>query len=61
MMASIGGIHKFRRVGDMEETIRGSDLAFGDAIDAAKNRKLPGCKCLMPLLEEGDILACTEF
>ena len=34
-------MRKFRKISDIEGTIRDADAAFGDAIDASKKRK-PG-------------------
>ena len=48
VLSNIGGVRKYRKVSDMKETIAGSDAAFGDAINAARNRKLPGSKCNWP-------------
>ena len=43
-MTKIGGVRKYRKISDIENTIKDADAAFGDAIDAAKNKKTPGCK-----------------
>lgn len=42
VLSSHGGIAKFRTVSDMRDTINESDAAFNTAIDASRNRKIPG-------------------
>ena len=44
ILSNIGGVRKFRKISDIKDTIAGSDAAFGDAIDACRNKKLPGSK-----------------
>jgi hypothetical protein len=39
VLANIGGVRKFRKISDIEGTIRDTDAAFGDAIDASRNKK----------------------
>jgi len=42
VLSSHGGISKFRTVNDMRDTVNESDAAFNVALDASRNRKLPG-------------------
>ena len=48
VLSNIGGVRKYRKVSDVQDLITGTDAAFGSAIDAARNRKLPGSKCNWP-------------
>merc|ERR1719232_2074913 len=42
VLSSHGGIAKFRTVNDMRDTMNESDAAFNVALDASRNRKIPG-------------------
>ena len=44
VLTKIGGVRKFRKISDIEGVIKDADAAFGDAIEASKNKKTPGCK-----------------
>ena len=46
VLSSHGGISKFRTVNDMRDTVNESDAAFNVALDASRNRKLPGSKSI---------------
>jgi len=42
VISNIGGVHKFRTVDDMKETMMDTEDAYHAAMDQSKNRKLPG-------------------
>ena len=44
MLSKIGGVRKYRKISDIENTIKDADNAFADAIDSAHKKKTPGCK-----------------
>jgi hypothetical protein len=42
VLSKIGGVRKYRKISDIENTIKDADNAFADAIDSAHNKKTPG-------------------
>ena len=48
VLSNIGGVRKYRKISDIQDVITGTDAAFGSAIEAARNRKLPGSKYNWP-------------
>jgi len=62
VLTKIGGVRKFRKISDIEGTIKGTDKAFGDAIEASHKKSVssgPGLSDENRKLMEG-ILAKSQ-